>query len=257
MKNLILFLNVILLAFMFSCSEDVTEKTEIIDSEKGDMPVSEEFNQAYPEGYVMEFEDELIAQKENFGLKSTVPDKSVTLASKATIPVPHKYQETSYWCGPASAQMIQYYFNMPASQSYIAQRCGTKKNGGTYVYKLVNWFNDSPMTGYKKLPSWWKWTAVTLKSYSDFKTKVQKSVGKYKAPQIWHLKTRPSGTYKLPGYTFNSGHYVVGSGYNYSGSTPYVLYDDPWYGSGGGSNKWIRAWIAYNCIYAHARLIIW
>jgi hypothetical protein len=259
MRNLIIILNAILLVFMLSCSEDSLKNSEIIDAteEKGDMLVSDDFNKAFPEGYLEK--DNTIANsfKENFELKSTDPDKAVTVASKVVLPVPHKYQERYYWCGPACAQMVSYYFNMPASQAHIAYRCGTTPILGTNVYRLVKWLNDSPMIGYKDFPSGWKWSAVQLKSYSDFKTKVKKSVGKYKVPQIWHLKTRPSGTYKLPGYTFNSGHYIVGSGYNFSGSTPYVMYDDPWYGPGGGPDKWTTAYTAYKCIKANAGLIIW
>lgn len=259
MKNLIVILNVILLAFMFSCSEDLKENSDIVDSSenKGDMPISENFNKAFPDDYQEENYAEINAFKENFEVKSTDPDKAVSEASKVILPVPHKYQEKSYWCGPASAQMVQYYFNMPASQSYIASKCGTTSSLGTYVYRLVKWFNDPPMTGYKVLPSGWKWAYVYLTSYDNFKYRVQRTMGKFNAPQVWHLKTYPSSTYHLPGYTRNFGHYVVGSGYDFSGSTPKVTYEDPWYGSGGGPNKWVRAYVAYKCIMANAGLIIW
>jgi hypothetical protein len=259
MRNLIVILNAILLVFMLSCSEDSLKNSEIIDTteEKGDMLVSDDFNKAFPEGY--QEEDNAVANsfKENFELKSTDPDKAVSVASKVVLPVPHKYQQKSYWCGPASAQMVNYYFNMPASQAYIASRCGTTSSLGTYVYRLVKWFNDPPMTGNKDLPSGWKWAYVYITDYANFKYRVQRTLGTFNCPQVWHLKTYPSGTYHLPGYTKNYGHYVVGSGYNFSGSTPYVMYDDPWYGPGGGPDKWVRAYTAYKCIKANAGLIIW
>jgi len=210
------------------------------------------YNGVSENGILPEIEnyDEIIAKK-------SMENMSKAYATYKTLGVPWKAQETSYWCGPASIQMIQYYFNMPASQSYIASRCGTSPDYGTYVYRIVEWLNASPMTGYADLPSWWEWVYYSLPDYETFKLNLQKSVSNYDAPQIWHLKTYPSSTYHLPGWTYNAGHYVTGSGYDFTGSTYYVLYDDPWYGTGGGSNKWAAAYTAYRCIIANARYIIW
>jgi hypothetical protein len=204
-------------------------------------------NDAFPPGFIPETGMTKIDKVMGGNLGSRAP------ASKI-LNVPRKIQERSYWCGPASIQMIQYYFNMPASQSTIASYCGTNSSVGTYVYKIVNWLNAAPMTGYASLPSWWVWEYVTVTSTTDFINKIHFTIGNYSAPQIWHLKTYPSSVYHLPGYTGNYGHYIVGSGYD---SNNNVLEDDPWYGNGGGSNIWVSGTTMYNCIKANASLIIY
>lgn len=178
--------------------------------------------------------------------------KTKAYGSSGSITLPHYYQETSYWCGPGSAQMVQYYFNMGCSQSRIAGACGTTTSG-TSIWAIANWFNDAPMTGYKVLPTWWKWEVEYLDSYQEFLDCMGFSFYNYKAPQIWNVKTYPSSTYKLPGYTFNGGHFVAGKGYD----STYAKYNDPWYGSGGGPNRSVGKYTMYYCIRANKGLIIY
>ena len=47
----------------------------------------------------------------------TAPAASKAYGASANLSVPYYAQETSYWCGPASAKMIQYYFNMGCTNS--------------------------------------------------------------------------------------------------------------------------------------------
>lgn len=212
----------------------------------GEMPSN--INVAYAE-------DHALTAPDSRSLKSLQAARAASLTrapAAKQLYIPRRIQETSYWCGPAAAQMVQYYFNQPASQAWIASYCGTNSYEGTYVYKIVQWFNDAPMTGYMYLPSWWIWEAKQVWSTADFLAKVKWSVGDCSAPQIWHLMTYPSGAYHLPGYTFNSGHYVCGSGYD----GEWVMEDDPWWGVE-GENVWITAETAYNCIAANAHYIIY
>jgi hypothetical protein len=241
MKNLFFLLNALLMLFILSCSEDNTDNSFQEDK----IPVSSEFNKAFPEGFQVNSVDKTI----NTEVKSTA-------ATQTSIAVPHFYQETNYWCGPASAQMVNYYFNMPVSQQTIANFCGSDPSYGTYVYQLVNWLNSSPMTGNAVLPSWWKWEYYALGEYSDFKSKLEWSIGSYSAPQIWLVATYPSSTYHLPGWTYNTGHFVTANGYNF-GSSETVVYDDPWYGAGGGPDISVAAYTMYVCIQSQANYIIY
>lgn len=72
---------------------------------------------------------------------TTVDDGSVTTTDTSDVSVqvidaPYKYfytpshaQEKSYWCGPASVQIIDDYWGVPASQSRIAEFLGTTRAG--------------------------------------------------------------------------------------------------------------------------------
>ncbi len=244
MKRSIFYLSVFLLVILASCSENSLE--DVKNSDIHTMPQHEGFNAAFPTGFIV---------KEGVGKELFASKKETKNSGK--INVPRKVQEKSYWCGPASVQMVNDYFKMYVSQTTIANHCGTTASEGTYVYKIVNWLNEAPMTGHKDLPSWWQWEYKEVNSASDFIKKMQQSVGDYSAPQIWHLKTYPSSVHHLPGYTNNYGHYVVGSGYSMASSGARVMYDDPWYGNGGGSNIWADAETVYKCIDAHHNYIIW
>lgn len=240
MKKTIYFFGLLVLIFLVSCSENVIDDVE---TNKTSIATNEEFNKAFPDGYPIKGHDKTIGTK----LKTTYP-------TAYAINVPRKVQEKVYYCGPACLQMINYYYDMPVSQTTIANYCGTDANG-TYVYKMVNWLNSDPMTGKDRLPSDWIWSYHILTSYTDFLNKLQWSVGGHQAPQIWRLQTYPNSTYHLPGYTSNLRHYITGSGYIFGNST--VLYDDPWYGNGGGSNIWASANTVYNCIKIHGGYIIY
>lgn len=239
MKTKLLLIGLSLGLFISSCSKDLLK-------DDANEPVGVELNKAFPDGFVPKCVDKTIG----VAMLKTSP-------TAKTLAVPYKAQETSYWCGPASSQMVNWYFGTQSSQASIASQEGTSPNGGTYVYRIAQFFNDPPLTGGASLPSWWKWEYVQVSSQSDFETKVRWSVGDYSAPQVWHLKTYPSSTYHLPGYVSNYGHYVCGRGYDYSASTHYVKYQDPWYGTGGGANKSTSANNMYHCIIANASYIIY
>jgi hypothetical protein len=166
-------------------------------------------------------------------------------------------QERYYWCGPASTQMLQYYFDQPCSQAYIAWREGTTKYG-TSIYRIAGFLNESPMTGYKFLPSWWRWEVFNVSgSKSLFENKIRWAQYYYKAPQIYWVYTNPAGTWGLPGWTSNWGHYVVGYGYDYRDfSNKKVHYHDPYYSQGGGTRVTTTANM-WNCIKARNGRIVY
>lgn len=59
-----------------------------------------------------------------------------------TLNIIGRVQETSYWCGPASAQIvIRYLTGKYYSQSTLAASMYTNSTSGTYVYRLVNTLN--------------------------------------------------------------------------------------------------------------------
>jgi hypothetical protein len=170
--------------------------------------------------------------------------------------IARRTQETGYWCGPASVQMLQYYFGQPCSQQAIANGCGTTSSYGTSVSAIVGWLDDYPMTGYMYLPSWFVWEAKSCynEGWQGFLQDMYSSCGNWGSGQIWNLCTYPSNSCHLPGYNFNGQHYVVGSGYDLDAQT--VLEDDPWYGVA-GSDVWIHASVALGCVNANYGLIIY
>ncbi|GEM_PF-6467954 len=239
MKLNLLFISSAMALLVLGCSKD-----QLTQNEGPTMPTNKEFNQAFPKGYTVKSVDK------------TIGTEFKAYPTSKTIAVPHYYQETSYWCGPACAKMVNYYFNQPVSQTTIATYCNSAPSYGTYISSIASWFNSAPKTGYLVLPSWWVWEVVVLSGFTDFKNKVQWSIAGYSAPEVWLLMTYPSSTYKLPGYTANYGHYVTGRGYDFTANSK-VYYQDPWYGTGGGPNKTVDAYTMYYCITANANCMVY
>lgn len=135
--------------------------------------------------------------------------------------VPLYQQINSYYCGPASVQMVvKYCTNSLISQSTLASSMGTSSSGGTYVYQVTQELNKR-VGGYQYTGTW---------EYS-FSNGLIYSIDKGK-PVVCHLMTG-----SLPNYptTANSGHYVVATGYyvafSGSSSTSTCRYNDPHYNS--------------------------
>ncbi|NVO12003.1 MAG: C39 family peptidase [Bacteroidales bacterium] len=238
MKLNLLFISSAMALLVLGCSKD-----QLTQNEGSNMSTNKEFNQGFPKGEFAKNVDKTI------GRESKYP-------TSKTIAVPYYAQETNYWCGPASAKMVNYYFNQPVSQATIAAYCNSAPAYGTYIGPIADWFNSAPKTGYLVLPSWWVWEVTSLASFTDFQNKVQWSFGGYSAPEVWLLMTYPSSTYHLPGWTSNCGHYVAGRGYDFTSNSK-VYYQDPWYGTGGGANKTIDAYTMYYCINANANCMIY
>ncbi|MGF6376971.1 hypothetical protein M2140_002050 [Clostridiales Family XIII bacterium PM5-7] len=123
------------------------------------------------------------------------------------------------------------YLGIEKTQSKLASDMGTTSANGTYVYKMVNGLNKYLGSGKYK---------YVLTSQIAFSTGLQYSINKGK-PVICHVMTG-----KLPNYAgYNTGHYVVGTGYQWgmegTNSASDVDYNDPnnnskYYG------RWTTTW---------------
>lgn len=131
-------------------------------------------------------------------------------------------QDNSYFCGPASAQMVIHYLTSTKySQSTLASSMGTTSASGTYVYKMAAELKSRTGKPY----------AYTTTSQKNLGNALIYSIDQ-NMPLVFHVNTKTLNS----NYSFSNGHYVVGNGYSYgaSGSSGYsnVNYIDPWYQQG-------------------------
>lgn len=156
-------------------------------------------------------------------------------------------QANSYYCGPASAHMIiKYVSGKNISQNTLASNMGTVKGEGTYVYKLAAELKKQ--TGKNYIYSNVKDKTMTSALISN----IDKGL-----PLVFHVKTQALN----PKYTFNTGHFVVGVGYDWyaAGSSGYsnVSYIDPWYGAGIFGYRKIKTTEMDKAIRAKNGFFIW
>ena len=144
-------------------------------------------------------------------------------SSSNYLSVPLYKQETTYYCGPASAKMvISYVTGTSYSQSTLAASMGTNSSDGTYVYKMENELNKRIGSG--------SYEYISTSEYY-FSSSLVYSIDKGK-PVVCHVMTGG-----LPNYngSSNSGHYIVATGYYiaFSGATSTAVcnYNDPHYNS--------------------------
>lgn len=157
------------------------------------------------------------------------PGKGRTRPSSATGDVSSQYtsswlgvpvigQETTYYCGPASAQQLLDYIGVPPSQSMLASDLHTTTDG-------------TPWTGYWEptLESYTGvgWTALSGPSESNLFYYTQLDVDGY-WPLIYDTVQNSSNGY-LPGYSSGTiYHYVTGDGYMIDDqNVKWVHYADP------------------------------
>lgn len=158
-------------------------------------------------------------------------------------------QERSYWCGPASAQIVIKYPEVDGrliSQSTLATDMGTDDTG-TYVYKLAHevWaYSHNYDYGYSHMADR-HFSNILVKNIDDGH------------PIIFHVNTKTLNAK----YSFDTGHYVVGHGYywDYSNGSGYssVSYYDPWYGSDITGTRTISIDIMAAAINNQAGFFIW
>ena len=165
--------------------------------------------------------------------KNQVSTKSSHIVEQKFLSVPVFRQETKYWCGPASVQMIvKYKTGKKVSQSTLASYMNTNKSG-TYVYQIargLNKYTSSNFYGYK--------TVYQKGIYEATKESVNKNY-----PIVGNVMTKALNS----AYKFNSGHYVVITGYRYrvqgtpasksadylraNGENKTIYYNDPYFAS--------------------------
>jgi hypothetical protein len=136
-------------------------------------------------------------------------------------------QRRSYWCGPASMQMIAWgWRGEPRAQSYWAHRLGTTREGSAIsdlvrVTNRATGWDDADRAGpYVVLDiadwSYRQWYVLHMRHYVD-----------YRAPVILH----PVLLKRFFPYLDDdaSGHFQVGRGYNKRGDDPNLLrFFEPW-----------------------------
>ncbi len=136
----------------------------------------------------------------------TAPEKAWRRAGENFLPVPFYYQETDYYCGPASVKMvIEYLTGERLSQKWLAKKMGTKgPTAGTAPRRIVEFLRE-----YTKEP----FDEVELFSHRL----IEKNI-KLGFPVIARVKTS-----FLSGWKGSYGHYVVIKGW--AGAYYYV--NDP------------------------------
>ena len=136
-------------------------------------------------------------------------------------------QTRSYWCGPASMQMMAWgWSHDQRSQQYWANQLGTTSQG-TSISAMVNVTNAK--TGWDREAYAGKYIVLDIKSWSYRQWYVlqMRHTVDYRAPVILH----PVLLKKWYPYLDDdaSGHFQVGRGYNKNGDRANLLrYFEPW-----------------------------
>lgn len=146
-------------------------------------------------------------------------DASPYGGGRVLLEIPLYQQEKTYYCGPATIQMVLDYFNITKSQNEIAEVVHTDSTG-TMVYRMRDGLNELGFVKYEYVAT----------DEIAFGTGLMYSINN-NVPVICHVKT---GT--LPNYADgkDTGHYVVADGYMWAqgssaGGTSLVYYNDPHY----------------------------
>ncbi|GAB2865937.1 C39 family peptidase [Nocardioides pacificus] len=149
--------------------------------------------------------------------------------SRATVLRPGRTAEqtTTYWCGPATMQMIAWgWGNNHRSQDYWARRLGTTRSGSA-ITEMVRVTNQA--TGWDRPDRAGRYVALSIAdwSYADWIVLQMRHVVDYRSPVILH----PVLLKRFYPYLDDdaSGHFQVGRGYRKGGKAPIKLsYFEPW-----------------------------
>ncbi|KAF0193505.1 MAG: Uncharacterized protein FD169_2472 [Bacillota bacterium] len=151
--------------------------------------------------------------------------KNITIKSAGgkLLSVPLYQQETNFWCGPASGQMmLSFVTGTLHTQTYLAGLMETTQASGTFVWKLRRTLNQEiGSSAYQEVGTW----------QATFGNDLVYSIDNNK-PIVCHVNTRKLPNYAtLPPGNPGSGHYVVAIGYQWGtqGLTGFsnVNYHDP------------------------------
>ncbi len=170
-----------------------------------------------PDYFSQEYQNAL--REHNEEVSEYIEDKNVNarVSSSKVLAVPLYQQELTYYCGPASVQMVLSYINNRSySQDYLAGQMNMN-GSGAYVYQVANCLNNLMYSG-------------TQYNYYEvyntiFANNVVYSLDNDR-PVVAHVKGS-----RLPAGGSNSGHYVVIKSYYHSGnpSNASIAYNDPHY----------------------------
>lgn len=136
-------------------------------------------------------------------------------------------QVRSYWCGPASMQMIEWgWTGTRQSQGFWARRLGTTTSG-TAISSMVRVTNR--YTGYDRPARAGTYVVLDIGSWSwpQWWLLQMRHINDYRAPVILHPVLRKRYFPYLDDDA--SGHFQVGRGYDKAGRDPNLLgYFEPW-----------------------------
>ncbi|NCO28092.1 MAG: hypothetical protein COS15_03940 [Caldiserica bacterium CG02_land_8_20_14_3_00_36_38] len=228
----------------------------------------------------------------NFDMPISNDDSSkepsiLSITEYGSLTIYYRVQETSYYCGPATAQVIlNYDWGMIGSsnyytQSYLANYMGTNSTDGTYVYRLKNALNELKNPN-KNPTAYWIYTLLPSNetdAANYLYTYLQNDItyNTTKQALAFHTNTYPKYGYDAWGerygligyynpsnsYEYHStGHYVTGYGYVlYSDGRHRVKYADSWNHDYGWENclgyHELDARNMATCINGNAGYLIW
>jgi hypothetical protein len=150
------------------------------------------------------------------------PDRARVLRNKRVVD-----QKRSYWCGPATAQMIGWGWNKHKVRQRIwARRLGTTTQGSA-ISAMVRVVNRT--TGYDRADRAGPYIVLDISDWKFRKWMLlqKRHIVDYRAPVVLH----PVLLKRFYPYLDDdaSGHFQVGRGYNINGSAPTLLgYFEPW-----------------------------
>lgn len=199
-----------------------------------------------PDYYTEEYQA-MIKEKGDAADLYLLQKNKLKAGGKKTVSVSGYLQENSYYCGPASVRNVLSKVNGSSpAQSTLASSMGTNSSYGTYVYKVAN--ELSSRTGFNYVSQ-----SVYDKSVGN---SVVSSIDSGYIP-VYNVDTKTLNS----NYTFSSGHYIVGTGYDYyaSGSSGYsnVQYFDVYYGSAVTGYHWTTVTNMDNAIKANVGYYVW
>lgn len=180
--------------------------------------------------------------------KEYVEQKLKTRASGGKIlSIPGYSQDNGDYCAPAAVQNILKYANGSSpNQSDLAHNMGTNSNG-TLVYRVAQELNAKTNFNY----------AYEL-IYNNSVGNAAINTIDMGYPLVYNVMTKSLNS----NYSFNSPHYIVGTGYKYgfSGSSGYsdLLYFDVYgFDSSVFGSRWTSVTNMQNAIEANAGYYIW
>lgn len=191
-------------------------------------------------------------------LESTDANARTTYPAMAVILDPRKGTEQvrTYWCGPASMQMIEWAWNnTKQSQKYWAGRLGTTTSGSS-VWDMVRVTNEA--TGWDREAYAGKYIVLNIGDYTfrRWMNLMKRHYADYRAPVILHPVLRKRYYSYLDDDA--SGHFQVGRGYDTRGAYQRIGYFEPWNQQRFDSSEpyiarrqWHRAYYSYQANQAH------
>ncbi|GAB4286846.1 MAG: hypothetical protein Kow0067_11130 [Coriobacteriia bacterium] len=160
-------------------------------------------------------------------------ESSTSEVGAAAVIAPYRYlwtpshaQERSYWCGPATVQIIDDYFGTPASQYEISKYLRTTPNGTdfTRVDDALRFFTKH-----------YDYTYRTCTSHADFRSRVQYGIKTKGHPCAVDMKVIAD---RMNNYRHDhAGHIVPIEAFDWRYGIVRINdpYDEAYWRSGGGS----------------------